>query len=148
MPSFNTTNIEIVKMFKNSSLTHLHANPTTQSLGSKLYWIGKTKENVFHIQVKARMDMVVITLKNVLILENQNTTTLFMIPNARLTFEETCEYFKLCRVENLQKLQMRLNVGLSLATSRTMELNMVFPSPIKTTKQDHNDVFNELLKDN
>jgi hypothetical protein len=43
---------------------------------------------------------------------------------------------------------MRLNIGLSHATSRTMEQNMVFPSPIKTTKQDHNDVFNELLKDN
>jgi hypothetical protein len=29
---------------------------------------------------------------------------------------------------------MRPNVGLSHATSRTMEPNMVFPSPIKTTK--------------
>jgi hypothetical protein len=65
-----------------------------------------------------------------------------MIPNAQLTFEETCEYFKLCRVENLQKLQMRLNVGLSNATSRTMDPNMVFPSAIKTTKQHHIDVFN------
>ncbi len=92
--------------------------------------------------------MVVITLKHVLILEYQSMMTLFMIPNAQLTFEETCEYFKLCRVENLQKLQMRLNVGLSHATSRTMEPNMVFPSPIKTTKQHHIDVFNELLKDN
>jgi hypothetical protein len=69
-----------------------------------------------------------------------------MIPNAQLTFEDTCEYFKFWKVENLQKLQMRLNVGLSHATSRSMELNMVFTSPIKT--QDHNDVFNELLKDN
>jgi len=43
---------------------------------------------------------------------------------------------------------MRLNVGLSHATSRTMEQNMVFPSPIKTTKQQHIDLFNELLKDN
>jgi hypothetical protein len=43
---------------------------------------------------------------------------------------------------------MRLNVGLSYTKSRTMELNMVFPSPKKTTKQDHNDVFNELFKDN
>jgi hypothetical protein len=98
--------------------------------------------------VKGRKDMVVITLKHVLILEYQSMMTLFMIPNAQLTFEETCEYFKLCRVENLQKLQMRLNVGLSHATSRTMEPNMVFPSPIKTTKQHHIDVFNELLKDN
>jgi hypothetical protein len=71
-----------------------------------------------------------------------------MIPNAQLTLEETCEYFKLCKVENLRKLRMRLNVGLSHATSRTMELNMVFPSPIKTTKQQHIHVFNELLKDN
>jgi len=91
--------------------------------------------------VKARMDMVVITLKNVLILEYQSMMTLFMILNAQLTFEKTYEYFKLCRVENLQKLQMRLNVGLSHATSRTMELNMVFPSRIKTTKQHHIDVF-------
>ncbi len=68
--------------------------------------------------------------------------TLFMIPNAQQTYEETCEYFKLCWVENLQKLQMRLNVGLSDATSRTMDPNMVFPSPIKTTKQHHIDVFN------
>jgi hypothetical protein len=37
---------------------------------------------------------------------------------------------------------MRLNVGLSDATSRTMDPNMVFPSPIKTTKQHHIDVFN------
>jgi hypothetical protein len=64
-----------------------------------------------------------------------------MIPNAQLTFEKTCEYFKLCRVESLQKLQMRLKVGLSHATSRTMEPNMVFPSPIKTTEQHHIDVF-------
>jgi hypothetical protein len=92
--------------------------------------------------VKARTDMVVITLKNVLILEYHSMMTLFMIPNAELTFEETCEYFKLCRVENLQKLQMRLNVGLLHATSRTMEPKMVFPSPIKTTKQHHIDVFN------
>jgi hypothetical protein len=92
--------------------------------------------------VKARRDMVVITLKDILILEYQSMMTLFMIPNAQLTFEETCEYFKLCRVENLQKLQMRLNVGLSHATSRTMEQNMVFPSPIKTTKRHHIDVFN------
>jgi hypothetical protein len=54
--------------------------------------------------VKARRDMVVITLKKVLILEYQTMMTLFMIPNAQVTFEETCEYFKLCRVENLQKL--------------------------------------------
>jgi hypothetical protein len=98
--------------------------------------------------VKARRDMVVITLKKVLILEYQSMMTLFMFPNAQLTLEETCEYLKLCRVENLQKLQMRLNVSLSHATSRTMELNMIFPSPIKTTKQHHIDVFNELLKDN
>ncbi len=98
--------------------------------------------------MKARRDMVVITLKDILILEYQSMMTLFMIPNAQLTFEETCEYFKLCRVENLQKLQMRLNVGLSHATSSTMEQNMVFPSPIKTTKQHHIDVFNGLLKDN
>jgi hypothetical protein len=146
MPSFKTTNIEMVEMFKKSSLTHLHANPTTWSLGSKLDWFGKTKENAFHVQVKARRHMVVITLKNVLILEYQSMMTLFMIPNAQLTFEDTCEYFKFWKVENLQKLQMRLNVGLSHATSRSMELNMVFTSPIKT--QDHNDVFNELLKDN
>ncbi len=68
--------------------------------------------------------------------------TLFMIPNVQLTFEETCEYFKLGRVENLQKLQMRPNAGLLHATSRTMEPNMVFPSPIKTIKQHHIDVFN------
>jgi hypothetical protein len=43
---------------------------------------------------------------------------------------------------------MKLNVGLSHATLRSMELNVVFTSPIKTTKQYHNDVFNELLKDN
>lgn len=92
--------------------------------------------------------MVVITLKNVLIIEYQSMMTLFMILNVQLTFEETCEYFKLCRVQNLQKVQMRLNVGLSHATSRTMELNMAFPSPIKRTKQHHIDVFNELLKDN
>ncbi len=71
-----------------------------------------------------------------------------MILNVQLTFEETCEYFKLWKVENLQKLQMKLNVGLSHATLRSMELNVVFTSPIKTTKQYHNDVFNELLKDN
>jgi len=141
MPTFKTTNIEMVEMFKKNSLTRLHANLTTRSLGSKLDWIGKTKENAFHVQVKARMDMVVITLKNVLILEYQSMMTLFMILNAQLTFEKTYEYFKLCRVENLQKLQMRLNVGLSHATSRTMELNMVFPSRIKTTKQHHIDVF-------
>ncbi len=104
MPSFKTTNIEVVEMFKKSSLTSLHANPTTWPFGSKLDWIGKTKENAFHIQVKARRDMVVITLKKVLILEYQTMMTLFMIPNAQVTFEETCEYFKLCRVENLQKL--------------------------------------------
>jgi hypothetical protein len=62
--------------------------------------------------VKAKRDMVVITLKNILILEYQSITTLFMIPNSQLTFEEACEYFKLSRVENLQKLQMRLNIGL------------------------------------
>jgi len=98
--------------------------------------------------VKARRDTVVITLKKVLILEYQSMMTLFMVPNVQLTFDEACEYFKLCRVEKLQKLQMRLNVGLSHATSRTMEPNMVFPSPIKRTKQHHIDVFNELLKDN
>jgi hypothetical protein len=112
----------MVEMFKKSSLTRLHANPTTWSLGSKLNWIGKTKENAFHVQVKVRRDMVVITLKNVLIFEYQSMMILFMILNAQLTFEETCEYFKLWKVENLQKLQMKLNVGLSHATSRTMEL--------------------------
>jgi len=65
--------------------------------------------------VKARRDMVVITLKDILILEYQSMMTMFVIPNAQLTFEETWEYFKLCRVENSQKLQMRLNVGLSHA---------------------------------
>ncbi len=84
--------------------------------------------------MKASRDMVVITLKNILNLEYQSMMTLFMIPNAQQTIEETCEYFKFCRVENLQKLQMRLNVGLSHATSRTMEQNMVFPSPIKRTQ--------------
>jgi hypothetical protein len=43
---------------------------------------------------------------------------------------------------------MRLNVGLSHSTSRTMEPNMVFPSPLKTIKQHHIDVFDELFKDN
>jgi hypothetical protein len=114
MPTFKSTNIEMVEMFKKS----------------------------FHVQVKARRDMVVITSKKVLILEYQSMITLFMTPNAQLNLEETCEYFKICKVENLQKLQMRLNVGLSHATSRTLELNMVFPSPIKTTKQNHIDVFN------
>jgi len=90
--------------------------------------------------VKAKRDMVVITLKDILILEYQTMMTLFMIPNAQLTFEKTWEYFKLCRVKFLQKLQMRLNVGLSHATSRTMEQNMVLPSPIKTTKQHHIDI--------
>jgi hypothetical protein len=96
--------------------------------------------------VKARRDTVVITLKKVLILEYQSMMTLFMIPNAQLTFDETCEYFKLCRVENLQKLQMRLNVGLSHGTSRTMEPNVVFPSPIKTTKQHHIDFLINCLR--
>jgi hypothetical protein len=91
---------------------------------------------------ESKKDTIVITLMNFLILEYQSMMTLFMIPNVQLTFEETCEYFKLGRVENLQKLQMRPNVGLSHATSRTMEPNMVFPSPIKTTKHHHTDVFN------
>jgi hypothetical protein len=87
MPSFQTTNIEMVEMFQKSSLTYLHANPTTRPFGSKLDQIGKTKENAFHIQVKGRRDMVDITLKNVLILEYQSMMTLFMIPNAQLTFD-------------------------------------------------------------
>jgi len=91
MPTFKTSNIEMVEMFKKSSLTCFHANPTTWSLGSKLDSIGKTKENA----MKGRRDMVVITLKNVLILEYQSMMALFMIPNAQLTFEKTGEYFKL-----------------------------------------------------
>jgi hypothetical protein len=55
-----------------------------------------------------------------------------------LTFGKAHKYFKLCRVKNLEKLQMRLNVV----------DHMVFTSPIKTTKQHHNDVFDLLFKDN
>jgi hypothetical protein len=46
------------------------------------------------------------TLKKTSILENQNTMVLFTIPNAQLTFEKNHEYFKLCKVKKLQKLQM------------------------------------------
>jgi len=56
MPTFKSTNIEMVEMFKKS----------------------------FHVQVKARRDMVVITSKKVLILEYHSMMTLFMTPNAQL----------------------------------------------------------------
>ncbi len=61
---------------------------------SKIRLIWQNKGKCLHVQVKARRHMVVITLKNVLILEYQSMMTLFMIPNAQLTFEDTCEYFK------------------------------------------------------
>jgi hypothetical protein len=58
------------------------------------------------LQQKNTIDMIVFTLKNNSILENQNTMVLFTIPNAKLTFEKIHEYFKLCKVKKLQILQM------------------------------------------
>jgi hypothetical protein len=40
---------------------------------------------------ESKKDTIVITLMNFLILEYQSMMTLFMIPDAQLTFEETCE---------------------------------------------------------
>jgi hypothetical protein len=53
-----------------------------------------------------------------------------MILDVQLGFQKSCEYFKLRRVRKLQKLQMRLNVGPSHATSRIVEAHMVFPLSI------------------
>lgn len=73
------------------------------------------------------LNLVATMLKKASILEKESMITLFMIFDVQLTFEEAHEYFKLHRIERLQIFLMKLNVGPSHGTSRTLKLNMVSP---------------------
>jgi hypothetical protein len=49
-------------------------------------------------------NMVATTLRKVAILEDQTTIPLFTMPEDQLVLTKACEYFKLRRYEELQKL--------------------------------------------